>query len=162
MAVADIPFELMEAKLFAPSIRPGTVAKQDVIARLRASRQPFATMIAPAGYGKTTLLARWAELDPRPFAWVALDRRDDDGVPFLRYIAAAMHRVEPVAPEVFDALAGPGASIWSTGVPRVGSALATRERPLVLVLDDRATRHRSVGAALRLIAGADRPERRGA
>ena len=136
MAVAELPFDLVEAKLGAPSIRPGTVAKQDVIARLRASRVPFATVIAPAGYGKTTLLARWAEADPRPFAWVALDGRDDDGVPFLRYIAAAMHRVEPVAPEVFAALAGPGASIWSTGVPRVGSALATLRRPLVLVLDD--------------------------
>jgi LuxR family maltose regulon positive regulatory protein len=75
-------------------------------------------------------------MDPRPFAWVALDGQDDDGIPFLRYIAAAIHRVEPVAPSVFDALAGPGASIWSTGVPRVGSALATLERPLVLVLDD--------------------------
>ena len=136
MTVADAPFDLVEAKLAAPRTRPGTVAKQDVIARLRASRLPFATVIAPAGYGKTTLLARWAEMDPRPFAWVALDGQDDDGVPFLRYIAAAIHRVEPVAPAVFDALAGPGASIWSTGVPRVGSALATLERPLVLVLDD--------------------------
>jgi LuxR family transcriptional regulator, maltose regulon positive regulatory protein len=136
MAVADVPFDLMEAKLAAPLTRPGTVAKQDVIAQLRASRLPFATVIAPAGYGKTTLLARWAETDARPFAWVALDGRDDDGVPFLRYIAAAIHRVEPVAPAVFDALAGPGASIWSTGIPRVGSALATLERPLVLVLDD--------------------------
>ncbi|HEX5524714.1 MAG TPA: LuxR C-terminal-related transcriptional regulator, partial [Pedococcus sp.] len=123
-------------KLGAPTIRPGTVAKQDVIERLRASRLPFATVIAPAGYGKTTLLAEWSERDPRPFAWVALDGRDDDGVLFLRYIAAAIHRVEPVAPEVFDALSGPGASIWSTGVPRVGGALATLEGPLVLVLDD--------------------------
>jgi LuxR family transcriptional regulator, maltose regulon positive regulatory protein len=126
----------METKLASPRTRPGTVAKKDAIAGLRASRVPFATVIAPAGYGKTTLLARWAEMDPRPFAWVALDGQDDDGVPFLRYIAAAIHRVEPVAPAVFDALSGPGASTWSTGVPRVGSALATLERPLVLVLDD--------------------------
>jgi LuxR family maltose regulon positive regulatory protein len=136
MTVAGAPFDLVETKLAAPRTRPGTVAKMDVIAGLRASRLPFATVIAPAGYGKTTLLARWAEMDPRPFAWVALDGQDDDGVPFLRYIAAAIHRVEPVSPAVFDALAGPGASIWSTGVPRVGSALATLERPLVLALDD--------------------------
>jgi LuxR family transcriptional regulator, maltose regulon positive regulatory protein len=136
MTVAELPFDLVQAKLGAPSIRPGTVAKTDVIQRLRTSRLPFATVIAPAGYGKTTLLAGWAEKDPRPFAWVALDGRDDDDVLFLRYIAAAIHRVEPLAPEVFAALSGPGASIWSTGVPRVGSALATLQRPLVLVLDD--------------------------
>ena len=148
MTVADVPFDLVEAKLGAPTIRPGTVAKQDVIERLRASRLPFATVIAPAGYGKTTLLAEWSERDPRPFAWVALDGRDDDGVLFLRYIAAAIHRVEPVAPEVFDALSGPGASIWSTGVPRVGGALATLEGPLVLVLDDLHT----IGSCLDVVA----------
>jgi LuxR family transcriptional regulator, maltose regulon positive regulatory protein len=136
MTVAELPFDLVQAKLGAPSTRPGTVAKQDVIERLRASHLPFATVIAPAGYGKTTLLAGWAEKDPRPFAWVALDGRDDDDVLFLRYIAAAIHRVEPLAPEVFAALAGPGASIWPTGIPRVGAALAALQRPLVLVLDD--------------------------
>ena len=136
MAVADVPFDLAEAKLAAPLPRPGTVAKADVISRLCTATTPFATVVAPAGYGKTTLLARWAEADPRPFAWVALDGRDDDAVVFLRYIAAAMHRVEPVSPDVFDALSGPGGSTWSTRVPRVGGALATRERPLVLALDD--------------------------
>ena len=55
---------------------------------------------------------------------------------FLRYIAAAIHRVEPVPPEVFEALSGPGGSTWAKRVPRVGSALAALERPLVLVLDD--------------------------
>jgi LuxR family transcriptional regulator, maltose regulon positive regulatory protein len=136
VAVADSSLDLIEAKLAPPSIRPVTVAKTDVIAPLRASPLPFAAVIAPAGYGKTTLLARWAEVDPRPFAWVALDGRDNDAVLFMRYIAAALHRVEPIAPEVFDALSGPGGSNWSTRVPRLGSALTARERPLVLVLDD--------------------------
>src|SRR5829696_2917875 len=103
----------------------------------RAPPRPHAPPQRHPSNGKTTLLAEWSERDPRPFAWVALDGLDDDdGIPFLRYIAAAIHRVETVAPEVFAALAGPGASIWSTGVPRVGSALATLERPMVLVLDD--------------------------
>jgi LuxR family transcriptional regulator, maltose regulon positive regulatory protein len=136
VAVAEVPFDLVGVKLAAPTARPGTVAKADAIARLCASTLPFATVVAPAGYGKTTLLAKWAEADPRPFAWVALDGRDDDAVVFLRYIAAAIHGVEPVPAEVFEALSGPGGSIWSNRVPRVGSALGALERPLVLVLDD--------------------------
>ena len=132
----DVPFDLAETKLAAPLIRPGTVAKEDVIARLSTAGVPFASVVAPAGYGKTTLLARWAEADPRPFAWVVLDARDSDAIVFLRYIAAAIHRVEPVSPEVFDALSGRGASTWAKRVPRVGAALAALERPLVLVLDD--------------------------
>jgi len=134
--VTDVPFELTEAKLAEPLVRSGTVAKADVIAELCAANVPLATLIAPAGYGKTTLLARWAEADPRPFAWVALDRRDDDALVFLRYIAAAINRVEPVPTEVVDALSGPGGSTWSNRVPRVGRALAAVEHPFVLVLDD--------------------------
>jgi LuxR family maltose regulon positive regulatory protein len=136
VTVAEVPFDLMEVKLAEPLIRPGTVAKMDVITRLRAATVPFAIVVAPAGYGKTTLLARWAEVDPRPFAWVALDGREDDPVVFLRYIAAAIHRVEPVGSEVFNALSGPGGSTWSKGLPRVGSALAAVGHPIVLVLDD--------------------------
>src|SRR5512132_3772397 len=136
MTATEDPFDVMEVKLAQPATRPGTVAKADVIARLCAATVPLMTVVAPAGYGKTTLLAKWAEADPRPFAWVALDGRDDDAVVFLRYIAAAIHGVEPVPAEVFAALAGPGGSTWSNRVPRVGSALGALERPLVLVLDD--------------------------
>ncbi|HEU5489457.1 MAG TPA: AAA family ATPase, partial [Gaiellaceae bacterium] len=132
----EAPFDLSEIKLAAPAIRPGTVGKEDVIARLSAGGVPFVTVVAPAGYGKTTLLARWAEADPRPFAWVVLDARDSDAIVFLRYIAAAIHRIEPVSSDVFDALSGPGGSSWATRVPRVGRALAALERHLVLVLDD--------------------------
>lgn len=136
MTPANAPSELLDLKLAAPATRPGTVTKADLLERLCASPSRFATVVAPAGYGKTTLLAGWAEADPRPFAWVALDAGDQDAGVFLRYIAAAVHRVEPLAPEVFDALSGPGGSTWSRRVPRVGSALAALERPLVLVLDD--------------------------
>jgi LuxR family transcriptional regulator, maltose regulon positive regulatory protein len=136
MILAEVPFDLVEVKLAGPSGRPGTVAKADAIARLCTSTSPFATVVAPAGYGKTTLLGKWAQADPRAFAWVALDGRDDDALVFLRYIAAAIHRVEAIAPEAFEALSGPAESMWSKRVPRVGSALAALERPLVLVLDD--------------------------
>jgi ATP/maltotriose-dependent transcriptional regulator MalT len=57
LPVAELPFDLIEVKLAAPQIRPDTVAKADVIARLCSSRSSFATVVAPAGYGKTTLLA---------------------------------------------------------------------------------------------------------
>ena len=137
MTVEAAPFDLDEVKLSAPLTRHGTVAKLDAIGRLRAASVPCATVVAPAGYGKTTFLAQLAEVDPRPFAWVSLDGRDDnDAVVFLRYIAAAIHRVEPLPPAVFNALSGPGASAWAMRVPHITSALAALEGPLVLALDD--------------------------
>ena len=54
-AVTEVPFDLLEAKLAAPPTRPGSVAKTDVIARLCAASVPFATVVAPAGYGKLGL-----------------------------------------------------------------------------------------------------------
>ena len=109
--------------------------KWDTIAALCGSLSPVASIIAPAGYGKTTLLGRWAEDDPRPFAWVSIDQGDDDGLVLLRHIAMAIHRVVPVAPTVFDALSGPADSIW-TRLPRLGNALAGLKQPIVVVLDD--------------------------
>ena len=132
----DVPFDLAEVKLGSPSIRPGTVAKGDVIAELCAAHAPLVTVVAPAGYGKTTFLARWAEADPRDFAWVALDQRDDDPVVFLRHIAGALHRIEPLPQAAFDALSGSAASGWANRVVPIGNALAALERPFVLACDD--------------------------
>ncbi len=134
--VTEVPFELAEVKLAPPMARSGTVAKEEAITRLCTADVPFATVIAPAGYGKTTLLARWSEADPRPFAWVALDGEHDDAVVFLRYITAAIHRIEPMPLEALDAVSGRGPRAWTTTVPRVGNAVTALQRPLVLVLDD--------------------------
>lgn len=135
MAVTEIGFDVAEVKLVPPPTRPDTVSKSNAIESLRASPVPLSTIVAPAGYGKTTLLAQWAAADVRPFAWFAVDAGDDDVVMFLRYIAAAVHRVEPLPPEVLESLSGPGDS-WVRRIPRLGGALAARTRPLVLVLDD--------------------------
>ena len=135
LAVARLPFPVDEAKLAPPVTRPGSVDKAGVIARLLGSTTPFATIVAPAGYGKSTLLSRWANLDPRPFAWVQVDDRDDDSIVFLRSIAAAVDRVHPIAAAQIEALVGPGGSIWSR-VPFIGNALAALTAPLVLAIDD--------------------------
>ena len=62
VSVTGVPFDLADIKLGAPSIRPGTVAKEDVIARLSTARVPVVTVVAPAGYGKTTS----SRVGPRP------------------------------------------------------------------------------------------------
>ena len=56
-----------------PRLRPGTAPRAALVRRLVAVReQPIVLAAAPAGYGKTTLLAEWAARDERPFAWFAL------------------------------------------------------------------------------------------
>ena len=89
---------------------PGAVSRTALVNRLRAGRSARAvSVVAPGGYGKTTLLAQWAARDDRPFAWVSLDRRDNDPVVLLRHVAAAINEIIPVDPRLLDALAAPNA-----------------------------------------------------
>ena len=133
----DVPVEILESKLYQPTIRPGVVSRPQLLARLGAARTvPIVAVVAPAGYGKTTLLALWAEDDDRPFAWVSLDSHDNDPIVLLSHIAVALARVSPLPPETFDALRTAGVSVPATVVPRLGAALSQVPHPVVLILDD--------------------------
>jgi LuxR family maltose regulon positive regulatory protein len=146
-------FEILQSKLLIPALRRGLVPRTALVNRLRRSSEARVVSIAaPAGYGKTTLIAQWAARDPRRFAWVSLDDRDDDPASFLTYVAAALHRIQPVDLAVFRGAAAPG-SLWSAGMPRLGAALAGMPEPIVLVLDDvHELRHPDCKAALEPIS----------
>jgi ATP/maltotriose-dependent transcriptional regulator MalT len=101
-------FDLVMSKLRRPVTRPGTVHRSLLVERLaRDDLRPVVSVAAPAGYGKTTLLSQWAELNNQAFAWVSVDDRDNDPKVLLTYIAEALDLVEPVGEWVFDALASP-------------------------------------------------------
>jgi LuxR family maltose regulon positive regulatory protein len=123
--------------------------------RLRQRRScPVISVVAPAGYGKTTLLSQWAERNGQAFAWVSLDERDNDPKVLLSYVAEALDAVEPVGRRVFDALASPGSSVPGSVVPRLGAALASMSSPVALVLDDVQVLHDAeCRAALPVLAG---------
>jgi LuxR family maltose regulon positive regulatory protein len=130
------PFEFLESKVQVPALRPGMVSRTVLVNKLRATTTiPVATVVAPAGYGKTTVLSQWAERDSRPFAWVTLDERDNDPVVLLRHIAAALMRDQPLDERLVDALRNPTPALWSQAVPRLAAELSARH-PIVLVLDD--------------------------
>jgi LuxR family transcriptional regulator, maltose regulon positive regulatory protein len=68
----------------------GLVARARLIRRLMEVRDVSLTLlVAPAGYGKTTTLLEWAQHDERPFAWVALERADDEPEHLLASLARA-------------------------------------------------------------------------
>ena len=129
-------FQPIEFKFHPPSGRPGLVPRAMLVEHLLASQAtPFVCVVAPAGYGKTTLLAQWAARKGDRVAWVSVDPRDNDPVVLLSYVAAALDRVEPIDPGVFQALASPGAAILATVVPRFASAVSAMTAPVAVVLD---------------------------
>ena len=128
-------FEFLESKLHPPWTRPGIVARTGLVDRLAASTEPVVCLVAPPGYGKSTLLAQWAERRGGRVAWVSVDRRDNDPVVLLSYLAVVLDRIEPVDPAVFKALAAPGVSVMATVLPRFASWLGNLTEPVFLVLD---------------------------
>lgn len=119
-------------------MRSGLVSRPALVGRLIAAAEqvPLAALVAPPGYGKTTLLAEWAEVDERPFAWVRVEDADNDPLHLLGSIAHALDPSEPVDPDVFTALSAPRPRAFTDVLPRLARCLAERERPVVLVLDD--------------------------
>jgi LuxR family maltose regulon positive regulatory protein len=93
------------------------------------------SVVAPPGYGKTTLLAQWAARDERPFAWLGLDPHDADPLVLLRHLAVALREVGAADRAAFAALREPRPAIWSDAAPMLVSGFATAPRPFVLVLD---------------------------
>ena len=151
---AGSAFDLVASKLRAPLIRPGTVRRSSLIERLaRGDSGSIVSVVAPAGYGKTTLLSQWAERNGLSFAWVSVDEADNDAKVLLSYVAEALDAVEPLDERVFDALASPVSSVPGTVVPRLGSAFSSMTTPVVLVLDDVHVLHNSeCRAALSVLA----------
>lgn len=132
-----LAFELLESKFHAPVARPGIVARTALVDRLAAAQAPVVTVVAPPGYGKTTLLAQWAERVWPRVAWVSCDDGDNDPVVLLSALAVALDRIEPIDPAVFWALASSGAGI--TIVPRFVSVIASMRLPVTVVLDHTET-----------------------
>jgi LuxR family transcriptional regulator, maltose regulon positive regulatory protein len=147
-------FDLIMGKLLRPVVRPGTIRRPWLIERLaRGDFRPIVSVVAPAGYGKTTLLAQWAERDGRAIAWVSVDEGDNDPKVLLTYVAEALNAVEPVGKRVFDALASPASSVPGSVVPRLCSAFVSMISPVVLILDDVHLLHNSeCRAALSVLA----------
>jgi LuxR family transcriptional regulator, maltose regulon positive regulatory protein len=99
---------LLATKLNVPGLRPDLVPRPRLAQRLEGGRgQGLVLACAPAGYGKTVLLAEWARRGRQPTAWLSLDTGDNDPARFWRHTVAALDRVRPGISERISPLLGP-------------------------------------------------------
>ena len=133
--VAELEAVLLQAKLAVPHRRTGSVSRAALIEAARARDRRVVGVTAPAGYGKSTLLAEWSELDDRRVAWVSLDRLDDDPSALLALLASAYARISGHTDLVAD-MHGLGVSALGRAAPRLASAFRSSPVPFVLILDD--------------------------
>jgi len=90
------PDVLLATKLHVPGPQPGFVPRRRLVEALGGGLARGRVLVcAPAGFGKTSLLAEWARGGGRPVAWLGLDAGDSDPARFWRYVVAALDRARP-------------------------------------------------------------------
>ena len=130
-----VGFDLDTSKLSVPQARPGVVTRRSLLDSLSGPDPvPLIAVVAPAGYGKTTLLAELARLKSSRVAWVSVDDRDNDPAVLFTYLAVALDGVERVEPKVFRSIATRGVGV--ADVVRLVSAIARMSAPVFVVLDN--------------------------
>ncbi|GIK78751.1 MAG: LuxR family transcriptional regulator [Acidobacteria bacterium] len=114
----------------------GLVSRRRLIDPLIGGGPPIALIVAPAGYGKSTLLRQWRDADDRPFAWLTVSAHDSDPIRLASSIATTLAALDPMPDAVFAALDGVAPDLSGVALPRLTAAIADFARPFVLVLDD--------------------------
>ena len=131
---------LLETKLHVPRRRRALIARPRLSDALSRGAESGLTLVsAPAGFGKTTLLAEWsagAPADGRSIAWLALDQRDNDPALFWTYLLTALATAAPGVGEVALALLHPPQPPIEAVLTTLLNDLVALPDDVVLVLDD--------------------------
>ena len=135
-AVPELRQLLVDAKFSVPQPRTGSVSRAGLIDAARSSGRRIVGITAPAGYGKSTLLAEWARAEDRRVAWVSLDRFDDDPATLLASLAAAYCRAGLGSADLIAYVAGAGGAPLARAAPRRAAQIRASAGPFVFMLDD--------------------------
>ncbi|HXJ28185.1 MAG TPA: tetratricopeptide repeat protein, partial [Streptosporangiaceae bacterium] len=136
---------LLATKLNVPGLRPDLVPRPRLAQRLDEGRgRGLVLACAPAGYGKTVLLAEWIRRGRHRVAWLSLDAGDNDPARFWRHAVAALDRARPGISERMGPLLGPPpppsfeplVTALINEVADQPDADADADEALLLVLDD--------------------------
>ena len=155
---------LLTTKISVPPTRLNMVTRPRLMQRMNAAvRGTITLIVAPAGWGKTTLLSAWYA-DPShgtlPLAWVSLDASDNDPTRFWTYVLAALNTLHPGVGET------PLALFYASSSPPIEAVLTSLLNGLiqlpmetVLVLDDyHLIEAQSIHDALTFLRGASATE----
>ena len=129
--------ELLETKFFIPSSRANLVKRDRLIQNLHHSIKGKLTLIsAPAGFGKTTLLAQLLQQTEFPYTWLSLDERDNQPIRFWTYFVAALQKIEPRLGEPTIALLRNSETNFELFLTSLINDIFTHKTDILLILDD--------------------------
>jgi LuxR family maltose regulon positive regulatory protein len=123
-------------------VREGAVQRERLLGLLRDSTAPVLTVVAPSGYGKSTLLAQWAATLEHQVVWLSVDDADHDPVVFLRHLAGTLDELDggvtfrPLVSAGLRPATTATMRTTTTATMRTTSALVDVVVPFVVVIDN--------------------------
>lgn len=132
---------LLETKLYPPRARSGLVARPRLADAVRHGVEHKLTIVvAPAGFGKTTLLAGWladSEESEKTAGWVSLDPSDNEPRAFWAYVISALQTLHPtVGTHAISLLQSPHPPSVESVLTALINEIDQIDRDFILILDD--------------------------
>ena len=129
---------IVRAKLHAPPTTPDLVCRDRLLELVSASAgRSFTLVSAPAGYGKSTLVAHWLRTADVASTWFSIEESDNDVRQFLTYLIAAIRKISKNACRAtLELLRAPDLPPVATLQEQLSNDLEAIRKPFVLVLDD--------------------------
>ena len=136
------PTFFLRTKLLPPRPAPSLLPRPRLTERLGQNLAHAVTLVtAPAGSGKTTLVADFVRAARRPFVWYQLDHTDADPLVFLGYVTHGIKQLVPGFGDATSAYLRESAAELARAPERAVDVLLNEvldrvEQPFILVLDD--------------------------
>lgn len=134
----ELELPLLSTKISVPLLSQEYVSRPRLVALIdQGIRKPLTLVTAPAGYGKTHLLAEWAQQSSLPTAWLTLSREDNHLVRFFRYFVRALRDVAPgIGEEAFDFIRSTRSSGLEAALTILINEIAALPEDVALILDE--------------------------
>ena len=134
--MTDTTRSLLSTKIQRPRVGRRLVSRPRLVEQLNPPNS-LTFILAPAGYGKTTLLSAWLDTCQMPYAWLSLDEHDNDLAVFVNGLAVALHDILPAAVDNTLTMLN-GITLPPTDVitRTVLNDLALIQQDFIIVLDD--------------------------
>ena len=129
----------LAGRLGPPRRAQDAVSRPRLLQRLNTAAidSPVILVRAPAGYGKSTLLAQFAAADRRRCAWLSIEERDEDAVVLLHDLAHSLGTLGEPDEALLERLRVGASGVTTVALPKLIASLAElAEEPLLIVLDD--------------------------
>ena len=134
------PLPLVETKFFPPPSPVRSVKRQNLVSRIEQglwAHHPLILISAPAGYGKSALVAEWRVNTQRTVTWLSLDESDNEPLRFLFYLIAALQKADKtIGTELMTLLEANQLPPRETVTALLTEDLLASKISLVCVLDD--------------------------